>query len=217
MTEERPPRVDLAQFESVDDAIEKVAAAGDYNEVAKHFLSQEGIDPIALPVLFFSSMVNRCNSLHAAIAREMRAENPHAVFPLIRAYSEGSALLIYVYDHVGYIPALIDDSKERQRGTPARLKVGKLVAYAVKHAPGFKHAYDELTDFTHFGSTAMWSPFVLSDGDGDSLSFTWTSYPRWRNDEQALIAAALTLEVSDATHALLGNFGNRYLSSGESD
>lgn len=203
-----PPRVDLTQFASVQDAIEKVAAAGNYDEVAKHFLSQEGIDPIALPVLFFSSMVNRCNSLHAAIAREMQAQNPHAVIPLIRAYAEGSALLIYVFDHVGYIEALIEDPKERQPSAPARLKVGKLVAYAVNHAPGFKHAYDELTDFTHFGATAMWSPFVLSD---DGESFSWTSYPRWKNDEQALIAAALTLEVSDVTHILLGNFGRRYL------
>lgn len=70
-SEPMPPRVDLTQFASVQDAIEKVAAAGNYDEVAKHFLSQEGIDPIALPVLFFSSMVNRCNSLHAAIAREI--------------------------------------------------------------------------------------------------------------------------------------------------
>jgi len=204
-------RVDLKQFGSVQDAIEKVVAAGDYDELAKNFLASEGIDPTALPVLFFSSMVNRCNSLHAAIAREMQAQNPHAVFPLIRAYAEGAALVIYVYDHVGYVEALIDRPRERQRSTRARLKVRKLVAYALKHAPGFKHAYDELTDFTHFGSTAMWSPFVLSDG-GDS--FSWTSYPRWRNDEQAMIAAALTLEVSDATHILLGNFGRRYLRRG---
>ena len=203
-------RVDLTQFESVGDAIEKVAAAGDYDEVAKHFLSRKGLDPIALPVLFFSSMVNRCNSLHAAIAREMRAQNPHAVFPLIRAYAEGAALLIYVYDHIDYVNGLIDPPGERQRGTPARLKVGKLVAYAVNHAPGFKHAYDELTDFTHFGSTAMWSPFVLSDA---GESFSWTSYARWRNDEQAMIAAALTLEISDASHTLLVNFGGTYLRS----
>jgi hypothetical protein len=203
-------RVDLAQFESVEDAIEKVAAAGDYDEVAKHFLAASGVDPTSLPVLFFSSMVNRCNSLHAAIAREMQAHNPHAVFPLIRAYSEGSALLIYVYDHVDYVEALLDRPKERRQNTPARLKVGKLVAYAVKHAPGFKHAYDELTEFTHFGSTAMWSPFVLLD---EGERFSWTSYPRWRNDEQAMIAAALTLEVSDATHTLLVNFGGRYLRS----
>jgi hypothetical protein len=208
-----PPRVDLTQFSgSVQDAIEKVAAAGDYNDVAKHFLAKDGIDPTSLPVLFFSSMVNRCNSLHAAIEREMHAENPHAVFPLIRAYAEGSALLIYVYDHIDYIEALIESPRKRMGKTPARLKTGKLVAYAVKHAPGFKYAYNELTDFTHFGSTAMWSPFVLSDDDeSESFSFSWTSYPRWKNDEQALIAAALTLEISDATHILLGNFGRRYL------
>jgi hypothetical protein len=208
-TEPTRQRVDLTQFGSVQDAIEKVAAASDYNELARHFLESKSIDPTALPVLFFSSMVNRFNSLHVAIAREMHAQNPHAVFPLIRAYAEGAALLIYVHDHIDYIEALLDRPTEQHRSAPRRLRVGKLVAYAVKtHAPGFKDAHDELTDFTHFGSTAMWSPFVLSD---DRKSFYWTSYPSWRNDEQAMIAAALTLEVSGATHTLLGNFGRRYL------
>ena len=208
---EEPKRLDLTQFGSVQDAIEKVAEARDYDEIAKRFLGIEGIDLTALPVLFFSSMVNRCNSLHAAIAREMQAQNPHAAFPLIRAYAEGAALLIYVHDHVDYMQALLDRPSEAQPGARNRLKVGKLVAYAVRHAPGFKDAYDELTAFTHFGSTALWSPFVLSD-DRERLS--WTSYPRWRNDEQAMIAAASTLEVSHAAHALLANFGQRYLAGG---
>jgi len=211
MTEPTPERVDLAQFKSVQDAIEQVTAAADYDTLAKHFLARKGLDGTALPVIFFSAMVNRCNSLHAAIAREMKVQNPHAVFPLIRAYSEGAALLIYVYDHVDYIEALVDRPREQRRKAPARLKVGKLVAYAVSHAAlGFKDAYDELTDFTHFGSTAMWAPFVLSDDGG---SFSWTSYPRWKSDEQAMIAAALTLELSDATHTLLAKFGRRYLAS----
>jgi hypothetical protein len=54
----------------------------------------------------------------------------------------------------------------------------------------------------------MWAPFVLSN---DGTSFSWTSYPRWKSEEQALIAAALTLEVSEATHILLGNFGHTHL------
>ena len=138
----------------------------------------------------------------------MEQENPHAVFPLIRAYSEGAALLIYVTDNVSYIEALLDRPNEQRENLPNRLRIGKLVAYAVKHAPGFKHAYDELTDFTHFGSTAMWSS-IRPTNDG----YAWTNLPHWRSDEQALIAAALTLEVSEASHALLKNFGNRYLAS----
>ena len=205
-----PPRLDSTQFESVEDATERVAAAGDYDEVAKHFLARQGIDPTALPVLFFLDGQPLQQACTPPSHARCGLENPHAVFSLIRAYSEGAALLIYVYDHIDYVEALIDRPIERQGSTPARLRVGRLVAYAVNHAPGFKHAYDELTDFTHFGSTAMWSPFVLSD---ESESFSWTSYPRWKNDEQAMIAAALTLEVSDASHTLLGNFGGRYLQS----
>jgi hypothetical protein len=174
---EGPKRLNLTPVQLGQDAIQKVTAARDYDGIAKRFLAPKGNDPTALPVLFFSSMVNRCNSLHAAIAREMQAENSHAVFALIRAYAEASALLIYVYDHVNYIQGLLDRPSEARPGAPARrrLKVGKLVTYAVKHAPGFKDAYDELTDFAHFGSTALWSPFVLSD---DGEGFSWTSYPR---------------------------------------
>jgi hypothetical protein len=203
-------RLNLAQFASLEDAIAKVAAAIAYDEIAAHFLSGENIEATALPVVFFSSMINRCNSLHTAIVREMEAETPHAVFPLIRTYAEGAALMIYVYDHVNYIESLLDRPWERDPNAPARLTVGRLVAYAVKHAaPGFKQVYDELSDFTHFGSTAMWSPFVLATDGG---SYSWTSRPRWRNDEQAMTAAAMTLEVADALHTLFGNFGRKYVS-----
>jgi len=207
MTEEqRPQRLDLAQFASVEDAISKVESARDYTSIAEEYIVP---GELALPMLFFGSMINRCEGLHTGIAREMREANPQAVFPLIRTYAEAAALLIYVIDHIKYIEALIDKPQQRRQDVPARLKVGKLVSYAKrKVAPGFKFAYDELSDFTHFGSTAMWTPYVL---DEDGKKFSWTSYPRWKSDEQALIAAAGTLEISAATHALLRNFGNRYL------
>jgi hypothetical protein len=205
---DQPDRVNLTQFSSVEDAVAKVGAAGDFREIAKHYLSIDGLDPTGRPVLFFQSIVNRFTSLHAAIAREMAMENPHAVFPLIRAYAEGAALLIYVTDRVSYIEALLDRPNEQRKNVPNRLKVGKLVAHAIKHAPGFKDAYDELTDFTHFGSTAMWSSFSPTSG-----GYAWRSAPHWRSEEQALIAAALTLEVSDASHTWLKDFGNRHLAS----
>jgi hypothetical protein len=142
----------------------------------------------------------------------MREQNPHAVFPLLRAYSECAALLIYVYDNVDYIEALTDRSSEQRQDGPQRLSVGKLVDYATKQAaPGFKHAHGELSNLTQFGSTAMWSPYVLSDDN----RLPWTSHPRWKSEEQAMIAAALTLEVSEANHQLLENFGDRYLRSGK--
>ncbi len=198
-----PPRVNLAQFESVEDAIAKVEQPQDYLAIAKEYLVVEDVE---LPMLFFGSMVNRCESLHVAIAREMREQNPHAVFPLLRAYSECAALLIYVYDHIEYIEALTDRPNKRRHP----LSAGKLVAYATKQAaPGFEDAHDELSDFTHFGSTAMWSPYLLSDDDRGS----WTSYPHWKSAEQAKLAAALTLEVSEANHQLLQSFGHRYLRS----
>jgi hypothetical protein len=208
---EKPPSEggNLSQFGSVEDAISKVDETRDYLPLAEQYLVP---DDLTLPMLFFGSMINRCGSLHMAIARELREQNPHAVFPLLRAYSECAALLIYVYDNVEYIEALTDRSSARRPGAPDRLSVGKLVDYATKQAaPGFKHAHGELSNLTQFGSTAMWSPYVLSDDSRLSS----TSYPQWKSEEQAMIAAALTLEVSEANHQLLENFGHRYLRSGK--
>jgi hypothetical protein len=72
--------------------------------------------PTTLPIMFWHSMVTRSEGLHGAIAREIRERNPHAAFPLLRAFAEDLALVIYVDDH----PALRRNANSAAERNPAR-------------------------------------------------------------------------------------------------
>ena len=51
----------------MEDAIRKVDQTRDYLPLAEKYLVP---DDLGVPMLFFGSMINRCGSLHTAIARE---------------------------------------------------------------------------------------------------------------------------------------------------
>lgn len=190
-----PRRLDLGQFDSVEDALSKIEPGDRYLEVGKiamrYCKDGEGL-PLTLPVLFWFSMITRSQGLHDAIVREIAQGNPHAVFPLIRAFAESVVLAHYVSDHPEYVKALIDHPRNSGKDGPRRKTIQALIAYAKDHAPGMKDVYAELSEATHFGSTAMWASVTPEEGE----HFTWASSPRWRSDEQALIACAQTLELA---------------------
>lgn len=74
-----------------------------------------------------------------------------------------------------------------------------------------KDVYAELSEATHFGAIAMWASLTI-EGEGESgLRTTWASYPRWRNEEQALIACAQTLELASAMESLLRQCFERHV------
>lgn len=52
---------------------------------------------------------------------------------------------------------------------------------------------------------------TIEGEDASGLRTTWTSYPRWRNEEHALIACAQTLELADATEFYLRRFCERHV------
>jgi hypothetical protein len=73
------------------------------------------------------------------------------------------------------------------------------------HAGQFGVVYKELCEVTHFGAVAMWMPHRIEAGDESRLS--WTSYPRWKQDTEALVACAQTLEMSAAMDDALRRLG----------
>lgn len=86
--EGRPETLDLSQFASLEEAMVKVAPGDRYLEIGKLLipLDDRGM-PMTLMTMFWFSMITRSQGLHAAIAREISEQNPHAVFPLIRAFA----------------------------------------------------------------------------------------------------------------------------------
>jgi hypothetical protein len=209
--EVKPAReLDLAQFASLDDALAKVEPGERYTNVGAVVIPAEGL-PLTLPTLFWFSMISRSEGLHQAIAREIRAGNPHAVFPLIRAFAEAVVLVIYVLDHPKYVDLLTARASELPKNGPRRKSIQALIQYATKHAAGMKSVYAELSEATHFGAVAMWASHSIQGDDESGLHTSWSSQPRWRNDQQAMVACAQTLELAEGMEHFLREFAMRHV------
>jgi hypothetical protein len=206
-----PKRVDISQFDSVEDALEKVEPKSRYVEIGAMLLPLESGMPSTLQSLFWMSMITRSEGLHQAIARECKNANPYAVFPLIRAFAEAVVLVFYVNDHPQYVRTLIVPERELPKGGPKRKTIKALISYASEHAPGMEAVYRELSEATHFGSTAMWIAHKSEGRGEEGLRTSWSSEPRWRSDEEALIACAMALEIADAMDAVLRAFTRRHV------
>lgn len=196
--DETPRMLNLEQFASWEDALSKVDPGSRYADLMIELAPPAGVD-LSFLSLFFFSILSRVTGLHAAIYREIRESNSHAVFPLMRAFAEAVVLVIYVIDHPQYVSALIQRPREAATGTPKRKSLQALINYASKEAPGFKAVYSELSEFTHFGATAMWASHELGS---DLTTWTWSSGPRWRGN-QGFVACAQLIELADATERYL--------------
>jgi len=203
--------LDLMQFESLEDALTKVEPGHRYLEVGRLLMPLGEGMPITVLTMFWFSMISRSEGLHRAIAREIRESNPHAVFPLIRAFAEAVVLLIYVLDHPTYVELLTTRALELPKDGPKRKSMQALIHYASKHAAGMKVVYAELSEATHFGAVAMWASHELKGDDESGYSTSWTSYPRWRSDNEGMTACAQTLELAEAMEHFLRVFAERWV------
>ena len=206
-----PKKLDLAQFASLEDAFARVEPGQRYVDVGSVLLPFGDGMPMTMPVVFWFSMISRAQGLHEAIAREIRAGNPHAVFPLIRAFAEAVVLVIYVLDHPKYIDLLTERAGDLPKDGPKRKSMQSLIQYASKHATGMKDVYAELSEATHFGAIAMWASHSIEGDDESGLHTSWSSHPRWRSDEQAMIACAQALELADGMEYFLREFAVRHV------
>ena len=136
-----PKKLNLAQFASLEDAFARVEPGQRYVDVGSVILPFGDGMPMTMPVVFWFSMISRAQGLHEAIAREIRAGNPHAVFPLIRAFAEAVVLVIYVLDHPKYIDLLTERAGDLPKDGPKRKSMQSLIQYASKHATGMKDVY----------------------------------------------------------------------------
>src|SRR5438876_6683298 len=211
--QQRPPpkMLDLSQFASLDEAMTRVEPGDRYLEVGKVLMPLGEGMPMTLATFFWFSMITRSEGLHGAIAREIREGNPHAVFPLIRAFAEAVVLVIYVIDHPKYVDVLSARPSELPKGGPKRKSIQALISYASRHATGMKDIYAELSEATHFGAIAMWASLTIEGEDESGMHTIWPSYPRWRSEDQALIACAQTLELADAMEFLLRRFCDQHV------
>jgi len=200
----QPERLDLEQFSDLEDAIDQLANSRVYDEVLKAALGRS--HRYTLLTIFAQSACTRFRGLHEGIVRELAASNPHAVFPLNRAFAETILTVAYAHDHPDYVERIMKRRGEQPKQLK-RLHVKALIDHITPDAPGFIHVYDELCEITHFGSVALWQPHVL---EGER-TVQWRSEPRWRDQRESLVACAQLKELSGAAETYLYNFAGRHI------
>ncbi|HEX3783684.1 MAG TPA: hypothetical protein VHX38_28810 [Pseudonocardiaceae bacterium] len=203
MTSE-PERIllDLSKFEDPQEAM-ALAAYGcpkSYTEVAmKHMMDR---NDLTTDFMLFGSFVSRMRGLHEGVIREIDASNSHAVLPLIRAWVETIAIALYVLRKPSYADYLLYGPGNNR---PAH-KTFTAMFHAVREdASQLKLVYGELSDYSHFGSLAVWNAHSIDDEEQRTVS--WTDTPRWRDEKHFQVACAWAHELSQAGLDALDRLG----------
>jgi len=161
----------------------------------------------ALPMFFLGS-ISRARGLHEGLAQAISASNPHAAAPLLRQFVETLAAVVYVTRHANYAGAFIHDARlQQQRGGPSRKSPKKLVDWmeASGNAVGFVSMYEDLSEATHYGSTAWAVPFQNDEGSDGMVH--WAAEPRWKDEGSARVICRWTISASDAMEGWLQRLG----------
>jgi hypothetical protein len=161
----------------------------------------------AVPMFFLGS-ISRARGLHEGLAQAIASANPHAAAPLLRQFVETLAAVLYVTRHARYAGAFIHDPRvQQERGGPSRKSPKRLVDWmeASGNAVGFVAMYEDLSEATHYGSTAWAFPF-RSDETDDGIVH-WQAEPRWKDEDSARVICRWTISASDAMEAWLRQLG----------
>ena len=209
-----PEMVDVEQFASLADALDKVRQTKPFDDLAKKslttYIERGGTWNITL--LFFQSAVTRARGVHEAIVREIEMGNPHSAIALIRQLAETLAMTFYVSDHPAYVEVLSTRPEEQPRGAPNRKTMQKLVSYMDKHHTDQSGiVYADLCEMTHFGSSALWSPHQSVERDEQGVTISWSSAPKWKTEHDALVCCALLKELAGAMEQALIRLGKTLL------
>jgi hypothetical protein len=119
---EEPRLLDLDRFASREDALRQIHRERGFDDVVfeplQVALARNG-GGISMLGMFTLSSIARVRGLHEGIVREIGADNPHAVFPLLRAFAEALLLIAYVADHPEYVEAAVQDRATTPRTRPS--------------------------------------------------------------------------------------------------
>ena len=153
--------------------------------------------------LIVAGMVTRAQSLHVAALGAIDVGNPHAAFTLLRAYIEQCAAALYLTDHPDKAERLWNDLEGH--GVP----IGRITSYADRSGR-FKHfsrVYDQLSKYAHPSSISHFAGMRMAEGN----HFTFQTTPRFKRDEEKLVAYAWLIEFAYITGEQQAHRGNRSL------
>jgi hypothetical protein len=182
--------VELARAES---------ALADFRNQAKGALSR--FDRVDLRSVVVMGFIARVQGLHAGVVDSIRAENPHAAFPLLRSLAETAAAIAYLLDHPASLPSFAGE------GRPVR--IGKIKTHASKHFEGFDAIYKVLSDYSHPNSRGLIASHRVNEGADGTLDLSWQSSPRFKSPLEAKVACSWLWELTEAQANLIGRLASR--------
>jgi hypothetical protein len=158
--------------------------------------------PLDVPRMTMMSLLTRAQAFHDGAIDSALQDNPFATFTLLRSYAENAAVLIWISEKQGEVRRLYPN-------VPAEFtfSIGKLVAFAGKVSPGFNGIYEQLSGFAHPSAASALSSWKTTESPGH---VDWASKPRFKNDDDFMIACAWLVELADANGKLWANTWNRY-------
>lgn len=153
---------------------------------------------ITMNHIIVAGIVSRAQSLHEGSIAAIEANNPHAAFTLLRAYAEQCAAVLYMTDHPAKAVRLWNDLEGRG------VRIGAITNYAQSSGriANFREIYNRLSKYAHPSSAAHFAAMRV----GEDRSFTWQSAPRFKRDEERLIAYAWCVEFARAFHTFSFEF-----------
>ncbi|MDQ2852901.1 MAG: hypothetical protein M3Y49_19615 [Actinomycetota bacterium] len=194
--------LDLSGYQDREAAL-ALAAFGcptEYTALAKKHLA--GQADITTGYMLFCSFVSRMRGLHEGVIREIAHNNPHAAFPLTRAWVEAIAIGLYLLRKPGYVEQILHGPGDNR---PARKSFESMFHAVREDAAQLKLVYRELSDYSHFGTLGVWSAHSIeSEQNG---TFTWTDAPRWKSETESQIACAQANELAVAGLHTLDRLG----------
>jgi hypothetical protein len=149
--------------------------------------------------IVFSGLVARAQGFHQGTLAATDADNPYAAFTLLRAYAENVAAILYVGDHPAKLNKLWRDLKGQG------IKIGRITNYAQTQMPSFRLVHEDLSRYAHPHAVS-----ILASSRIDGESFSWTSGPRFKWEQERLLAYAWTVELAKATERALTRMANKY-------
>lgn len=154
--------------------------------------------PITMDHLIVCGVVARAQSLHEACVAAIESDNPHAAFTLLRAYAEQCAAVVYMADRPERAEGLWNHTEGH--GVP----VGVITNHAQRSGkiPNFKPLYDQLSKYAHPTAVGLYSSMRV----GDDSTFDWQSAPRFKHDDDKLMAYVWCIELAQAINKFAFEF-----------
>ena len=185
----------LAKYGVLDEASGRANAdqAREYLLTVASSVIREGA--FTMDHLIVAGMVARAQSFHDAALDAINSDNPHAAFTLLRAYIEQCAAALYLTDNPDKAERLWNDLEGH--GVP----IGRITNHAdrsgrFKH---FRRVYDQLSKYAHPSSISHFAGMRMGEGN----HFTFQTAPRFKRDEEKLVAYAWLIEFAYITHVFL--------------